>query len=1038
MLEATREHIRLITDSVPALISYVDRDLHYRFANAAYTEWFGLNPEQVVGRTIAQTLGQSMYEQRRPYIERALRGEPVRFDSTTPHWTLGVRDTEVSYVPDRSGGGDVRGFYVLVHDVTDRKRGEEALRQSEVRLARAQRIAGLGDWEVDWATKEVYWSPEMYRLFGVSPDQHTPTVESFMAAVPAEDRPKIEEALAAALEHKTHYQVDHRIVLHDGTVRVVSEQAEILRRDDGTPVRIVGTMQDVTERVRAEDALREGERRLRLALSSSRMGIWELDLSTGAAYWSPETFEVMGVTPAQPVRPEMFFDLVHPDDRAALRASVDRVLREDSHFDWEYRIRRPDGRVRWMNDQGQVLRDESGRPLKMVGTVRDVTERKDEDAALRASERTVRESRERLRAALSAAEMGTWRLDLRTGVTTRDAEMSRMLGLAAEEGSESIDEFFSRVHADDRAAVEAAARRAVADRGIYLAEFRVTRPDGAVRWIRDQGKVVCEECAGDVLEPVSITGTSVDISDRKRAEQAVREANQRMTAMMDASPLAVMAVDLTGTVILWNPAAARMFGWTAAEAVGRFLPTVPESERDTVRDILRRTLTGEPMAGTEVRRRRKDGTAFDAALWTSRLDGDDGRPFAVLGILADITERKQGEAALEQARRDAETARAAAEAANRAKDQFLAVLSHELRTPLTPVVMTLAGLEMDRSLSQDVRDDLAMIRRNVELETRLIDDLLDVTRITHGKLRLHPQPTNFHALVESVLDILRSEIRGKRLDLRCDLAASDAVVSGDAARLQQVVWNLVKNALKFAPDGGRVSVRTANASAHTLALEVSDDGIGIDPAALPRLFNAFEQAEQNVTRQFGGLGLGLAISKALVELHGGTIRAESAGRGRGATFVVELPTVGVIEKLVNQIQPPPGSMGGGAAGRRPVRVLLVEDHPDTLRTLKRLLEKMGYLVMPAASAAAALNVLARESVDVLVSDIGLPDATGHELMRQVRETHAVPGIAVSGFGMDADLKSSRDAGFLTHITKPIDLKQLDAAIRTAIRAPAER
>ena len=780
-LEESWGHIRLITDSVPGLIGYVDRGLQYCFASAAYADWFGIPPEQVLGRTIPQMLGAAGYEHRRPFIERALRGERVRFDGPTPHRSLGERDCEIAYVPDVAAGGEVRGFYVLVHDVTDRKRTE---------------------------------------------------------------------------------------------------------------------------------------------------------------------------------------------------------------------------------------------------------------AALRASEREARESGERLRAALSAADMGTWRLDLRTNLATHDQGMSRLLGLPPRESVEPVSDFFARVHADDRSAVEAAVRRAVADCSTYLAEFRVVLPDGSCRWIRDQGRAFAADGAPPGAAATYMTGASVDISDRRRAEQAVREANQRLLAMMDASPLAVMAVNTEGLVMLWNPAAQRMFGWTADEAVGRFLPAVPEDQADAARDILRRTLAGEPVSALEVRRRRKDGAMFDAALWTSRVVDDAGNPIACLGILADMTERKQAEAAVDQARRDAEAARATAEAANRAKDQFLAVLSHELRTPLTPVVMTLAGLELDRSLSQDVRDDLAMIRRNVELETKLIDDLLDVTRITHGKLRLHPLPTNVHALVEAVLDMLSSDARGRRIEVSVELAASDAMVSGDAARLQQVIWNLVKNAIKFAPEGGHVRVRTSNPSPRALALEVSDDGIGIEPGALPRLFNAFEQAEQSVARQFGGLGLGLAISKALVELHGGTIRAHSAGRGHGATFIAELPTIGAVERLVNQIQPPPTF--GGARGQRPVRVLLVDDHPDTLRTLKRLLERMGYDVRPAASAAAALNVLTSESVDVLVSDIGLPDATGHELMRKVRDAHGVPGIAVSGFGMDADLKNSREAGFLMHITKPVDLKQLDAAIKTAVRAPAGR
>ena len=389
-------------------------------------------------------------------------------------------------------------------------------------------------------------------------------------------------------------------------------------------------------------------------------------------------------------------------------------------------------------------------------------------------------------------------------------------------------------------------------------------------------------------------------------------------------------------------------------------------------------------------------------------------------------------------------ARVDADRANQAKDRFLAILSHELRTPLTPIVYAVSSLQhaissdgpQRRAIDATLPRALEMIRRNIALETKLIDDLLDLNRVVRGKLQLQTAIVDMHAKVNDTLLMVENDARGKGVALAATLTAERHHLNADGARMHQVLWNLVKNAIKFAPEGGHVSVRTQNPNARTLALEVRDDGIGIEPAALPRLFNAFEQAEQSVTRQFGGLGLGLAISRALVELHGGTIRADSAGRGSGATFTVELPTVGTIERLVSRLQPVAGA-GGSPGGARPaVRVLLVEDHPDTLRTLKRLLEKMGYHVIPASSAAAALNVLADESVDVLVSDIGLPDATGHELMRTIRQSHDVPGIAVSGYGMDADLKNSRDAGFFMHITKPVDVKQLDAAIRTAVRTGA--
>jgi signal transduction histidine kinase/CheY-like chemotaxis protein len=427
--------------------------------------------------------------------------------------------------------------------------------------------------------------------------------------------------------------------------------------------------------------------------------------------------------------------------------------------------------------------------------------------------------------------------------------------------------------------------------------------------------------------------------------------------------------------------------------------------------------------------RRKDGTIVPISLrvWLNRDAA--GNPAGMWAIVRDITERKRAEAAVL-------AAKAEAEHANKAKDQFLAVLSHELRTPLTPVVMTVAAMEMDRTISPQLREDLAMIRRNIELETKLIDDLLDVTRIANGKLRLQARAADVHALLRNVLEMLKSDLSEKDLHVAVDLDAADDAVFADPARLQQVFWNLIKNAIKFTPLAGHVTVKSWNPSPRVVCVEVIDDGAGIEPSVLPRIFNAFDQGEQTITRQFGGLGLGLAISKALTELHGGTIRAQSDGKGAGARFIVELPTRTPVERIVDQIQP----IGASADDKPRPRVLLVEDHVDTQRTLRRLLEDRGYEVLTAGSVAAALAVLAGANtpVDVLVSDIGLPDSTGYELMRAVRETYALPGVAVSGFGMDGDLKCSHDAGFAAHMTKPVDIQQLDLMIRSLLPARRDR
>jgi len=393
-----------------------------------------------------------------------------------------------------------------------------------------------------------------------------------------------------------------------------------------------------------------------------------------------------------------------------------------------------------------------------------------------------------------------------------------------------------------------------------------------------------------------------------------------------------------------------------------------------------------------------------------------------LGIFfKDISETRLTQEALRAAKESAENA-------NRSKDRFLAVLSHELRTPLSPVLMAVTAMEADLSLPPAVRDELVMIRRNIELETRLIDDLLDVSRIVSGKLALHQRTINLNEKITHVAQICREQILEKGIRLHLSLDKRLGGLRGDPSRIQQVLWNVLKNAAKFTPAGGDIYVATSLAAPGVAEVTVRDTGIGIAESALPSIFNAFEQGGPTITRQFGGLGLGLAISKVLVELHGGTIRAESPGPGQGATFTITLPQVN--EAGEEQVEAPHGD---GPDGVGDVRLLIVEDHPDTAKILARLLSAKGYKVRTAGSVAAALAAL-DEPVDLLLSDVGLPDGTGYELMRRAREKRPVVGIAMSGFGMEEDLARSREAGFAEHLVKPVDVAQICEAIQRLIKS----
>jgi len=392
-----------------------------------------------------------------------------------------------------------------------------------------------------------------------------------------------------------------------------------------------------------------------------------------------------------------------------------------------------------------------------------------------------------------------------------------------------------------------------------------------------------------------------------------------------------------------------------------------------------------------------------------------------LSRLAPAIERALAEAREHTLRRRAEEemrlARDQAEAANRAKDRFLAALSHELRTPLTPVLFTASALEGDPALPLEVRDQLGMIRRNVELQARLIDDLLDITRISRGKLNLAPIAADLHQLLEHTAEIVRSDELGKQVRIVISLEAERHHALADPARVQQVFWNLIKNALKFTPTGGSIAVRTRNDAEGGIVVSVEDTGVGISAEALAHIFTAFEQGDVAGQHHYGGLGLGLAISQAIVEAHGGTIQADSQGAGLGATFTVILASVDAPAATAPAHTPP-------SAPAPALRLLVVEDHEATRTVLSRLLTRSGHQVTMAGTVHEALLAFSAERFDAVVSDLGLPDGSGLDLMREIQRQRPVPVIALSGYGMEDDLRQTKEAGFFAHLVKPVNLDQL--------------
>jgi signal transduction histidine kinase len=390
-----------------------------------------------------------------------------------------------------------------------------------------------------------------------------------------------------------------------------------------------------------------------------------------------------------------------------------------------------------------------------------------------------------------------------------------------------------------------------------------------------------------------------------------------------------------------------------------------------------------------------------------------------MALSAGMAERRRIQEELQQQK-------SVVEAANRTKDHFLAMLSHELRTPLTPVISALESLETEPGQTEDTRSALAMIRRNVELETQLIDDLLDFTRIARDKMQLQFVPVDVHFALSNVVEICRAEAEFKRLHVYLNLRANTHYVAADAAKFQQIIWNLLKNAIKFTPEDGEIIISSSNPSPELLSISVRDTGIGMESEVMRRIFDPFEQGNRSFERRFGGLGLGLAISKSLAQAHGGTLTVQSEGPDRGSTFILSMQTLPSTEATA--VSPKAGS----GASQQGLKILLVDDHQDTCAALEKLLVRRGHLVAATHNVRSARAAAARDKFDLLISDIALPDGSGMDLMMQLRASSKIPGIAISGFGNNRDIEKSLQAGFSEHLIKPIKLEKLEAAIERAI------
>lgn len=523
-----------------------------------------------------------------------------------------------------------------------------------------------------------------------------------------------------------------------------------------------------------------------------------------------------------------------------------------------------------------------------------------------------------------------------------------------------------------------------------------------------------------------------DITEQQRAEAALHEQHQRLTFHVENSPLAVIEWDSDLRVSRWSESAEKLFGWAAAEVLGKHVSDwhfVFTEDLDAVAQVGQRQREGIEQHGFIYNRNyTKDNSVIHCEWYNSVLNDEDGALVSILSLVLDVTARKQAEEELARLLVREREARRHAESADRLKDEFLATLSHELRTPLTAVLGWASLVRAGDVPESEFGNALEIIERNARAQARLIDDLLDVSRIITGNLQLDLRALDLASVVEAVAESMRPSALAKGVALNLELTNGARPIHGDAGRLRQIIWNLLLNAIKFTPRGGSVSVGVDHVESST-RLRVSDTGEGISPEFLPFVFDRFRQEEGSIARKHGGLGLGLAVARHLVELHGGKIGAESKGHGCGATFTVELPWAAESAAVAEESETRRASNTNNPKQLTGLRVLVVEDDDDSRSLVTMMLTRQGANVTAAASTADALRAFAEGSPDVLVSDIGMPDEDGFELIRQLRErTSTIPAIALTGYATARDRERTLSAGYQTHLAKPIEPNELVGAI----------
>jgi PAS domain S-box-containing protein len=852
------------------------------------------------------------------------------------------------------------------------------------------------------------------RYFDSTPEQLIG--QNFLDLIPESDRvivlQQLAELSAATPENAVRTQ-EHTVIKPDGGIGWQQWTNRAIFNSNGELIELQAVGRDISDRKQTEIALQKANERFEIAAVVDCL-IYDYDLGQNTIYRSQGLTKLFGYLPSE-IEPtaEWWYEKIYPSQREAIQETKRAILLgTETTISLEYQVRHRDGHYIWVLDMAVIVRDEADRALRVIGRTTNISDRKQTEAM-------VQQQLAQIEAIYATAPIGLCFLDRELRFVQMNERLAEINGLpVAEQLGKTIWEVLPKLAETQQPIFEQVLQTGQPILDVEIQGITPAQPEVERHWLVSYYPLTDKD--GQV---VGINITVLEITERKQSEEALRQSEQRLQAIINNSRAAIFMKDVQGRYLLMNRECERLFNITNEQIQGKTdYDLFPREIADTFRENDRQVFDAGEALTLEEEVSLEDGIHTYIAVKFPLFD-HTGVPYAICGVSTDISDRVHLQADCDRLLAEAEAAREAAEQANRDKDEFVAVVAHELRSPINSVagwMQLLRTREFDQATINRAYD---AIERGTQTQVQLIEDLLDISRIACGTLRLNFAPVNLTLVLQAAISLVRPMAGAKQIDLETRLDET-AQVSGDTKRLQQIWVNLLTNAIKFTPEGGRVTI-TLELVERQAKITVRDTGQGISAEFLPNIFEQFQQAQNSGSK--GGLGLGLAIVKNLVELHNGTITAESPGLGEGATFTVWLP-------LLESEAVTPAEETSIAIDTSPlagIRILGVDDQPDSLELLRVILESAGAEVQTAPNGSVALEILAQFNPHLLVSDIAMPDLNGHELLQQIRMTYPereILAIALTAYASSSDRDRALRIGFDKYFSKPIEPEVLVAAI----------